>query len=94
MGYARMAVSPELLCQALNLPEGTAIVGARWDESRFVPHIELIVGHEELPHTLMVEGEQPPEILPVFLSGSRDSPPVMISWDDTLGRRSVDGPTS
>jgi hypothetical protein len=75
MGYARVAIAPDLLIAALHLPADTRIVGADMDHSH--GHVVLAVAHPDLKELHIKEGEQLPITTPIFRT---DTPGLCVSW--------------
>lgn len=75
MGYARVAIDPQLLIAALHLPADTRIVGADMDHSH--GQVVLAVAHPGLKELHLQENEHLPITRPIFRV---DKPCLCISW--------------
>jgi len=80
IAYSHVAVfrvAPEYLRQALSLPVGTEVVGARSVRIMGHMHIEVAIDHPDLP--VVADGERPTEVNPTFHDGSNGKP-EFIGW--------------
>jgi len=78
MGYARVAIEPELLIAALHLPATTRIVGADMDHSHGA--VVLTVAHPELKKNQVNPGEPLPLTTPIFRTEKPCACISLVSW--------------
>lgn len=78
MGYARVAIDPELLIAALHLPTTTRIIGADMDKSH--GHVVLVMAHPDLKEAKVAPGELLPITTPVFHTEKPCACISLVSW--------------
>lgn len=78
MGYARIAIDPELLIAALHLPATTRIIGADMDHSH--GDVVLAVAHPDLQTVALKDGESLPLTTPIFKTEKPCACISLVSW--------------
>lgn len=78
MGYARVALDPELLIAALHLPATTRIIGADMDHSH--GDVVLVVAHPDLKKVEVKDGELLPLTRPTFSVEKPCACITLVSW--------------
>lgn len=76
MKVARVLITPEFMADFLEFPDGSHIVGCRWDASE--RHIELLVEH---PTFLDVKPDKAPTVEPMYTRPSLSGPAHFVSWN-------------
>lgn len=77
MKVARMHVTPELLADFLELPDGSNVVGARFFERDGESLVELVVEHPDFDE---VDPDAAPIVEPVYSRPTADTPATFASW--------------
>lgn len=77
MKIARMHVTPELLADFLELPDGSNIVGAQFFERDGAGYVELVVEHPDFDDA---DPEAAPIIEPLYTRPEPAKPATFLSW--------------
>ena len=78
--FGRFQVTPELLMQALCIPDGTVLHATRWDRFTYGGSFEVIVESQDL--TEVAEGEEAPIYVPTL--SHHDDGSITWDWGDPL----------